>query len=481
MPNKLLIICLSIAFSLCSCDRELSVTQPASPIPQGSLDISTSPEGYEIIVNERLSGKYTPDSLVYIEEGTYNLTFRHPIYIDTSITVQIEKDQKKSVLTDCTQHPLFHGKIKCYSIPNGADIFIDNESTGYKTPHTFEDIFPGSHKASYRKTGHTNYNEDFRVNSNQVLSLGGVLEDTTIWMFLHTGNSPIPTNYIRHLELGDNGSLWVGTFDGGIVNYNDGVWKLYNISNRKLPGNMITDMASNYGIMWVGTTVGAAKIINDRITIYNKSNSMLPDNNISAVGCTGYSYGGLIGTQNKGAMLIDHNGFHVYDITNSEIPSNHITSISNAGYNMFFGTDEGLAIRNTNNNSWKFINTSNSNLPKNRISKVIPLDNDSATKKIIMVVDNVLNSSQSSLVLYEEGEVTIKEFHCAIYNIHHNYNITWLSTSKGLIKLKDLEIDKTFDSSNTPLNENTVYDMVKDPQGSIWMATDDGLVRYKGN
>jgi ligand-binding sensor domain-containing protein len=140
----------------------------------------------------------------------------------------------------------------------------------------------------------------------------------------------------------DKGNKWIGTDRGGGLAKFDGVnWTVYNTSNSGLPNKYITAIAiDSLGNKWIGTGGGLVKFDRFRMTVYNTSNSGLPDNSVSAIAIDGQG-NKWIGTRG-GLAKFDGANWTVYNRSNSGSPSNWVYAIAiDGGGNKWIGTDGG--------------------------------------------------------------------------------------------------------------------------------------------
>lgn len=105
-----------------------------------------------------------------------------------------------------------------------------------------------------------------------------------------------------------DGTLWFGSFNGGLTSYKDGVWKAYHKSPDGLSSNDIWALAEDgKGNLVIGTLDAGIQIMDpkeSKFTSYNLSNSELPSDNVASL---------FRGRQQK--MLIGHsNYFSVFDL-----------------------------------------------------------------------------------------------------------------------------------------------------------------------
>ncbi|MFA5804643.1 MAG: PEGA domain-containing protein [Melioribacteraceae bacterium] len=63
----------------------------------GTLFISSSPVGAEIFFESNKTGKVTPDSLIILQPGSYNLKLHLPGYPDENFSVNVQSGQRKYI------------------------------------------------------------------------------------------------------------------------------------------------------------------------------------------------------------------------------------------------------------------------------------------------------------------------------------------------------------------------------------------------
>ncbi len=101
---------------------------------------------------------------------------------------------------------------------------------------------------------------------------------------------------------GRDGSLWVGTFDGGLNRILHGHTTVYGTSNGLLSNLVLSLYEDRGGILWVGTARGLQRIVNGKLTpdVFNLSGE--------AVGVITEDRNGVIwaGTQDGGLNRIDN-------------------------------------------------------------------------------------------------------------------------------------------------------------------------------
>lgn len=126
------------------------------------------------------------------------------------------------------------------------------------------------------------------------------------WIFLHTGNSGLPNASVFTIK-NKNSIKWIGTWDG-LAKLEGSTWTIYDTENSDLPSNGVFSIAiENNGTIWIGTNNGGiVKFDGNIMTIYNTSNSNLPNNTIRTIKIDGNN-NKWIGTD-KGVAVFNENG-----------------------------------------------------------------------------------------------------------------------------------------------------------------------------
>ena len=87
-------------------------------------------------------------------------------------------------------------------------------------------------------------------------------------------------NYIVSIAIDDDGSVWCGTWGGGLSHFSDGKWTTYT-TKEGLPGNHVFMLKKGKdGRLWIGTNKGLAtpKKDGEGFTIFTKANGLYADN-----------------------------------------------------------------------------------------------------------------------------------------------------------------------------------------------------------
>lgn len=111
------------------------------PVPKvtGILNIQSTPEGAQILVNESETNLVTPATVKNLEIGkSIKITIKKPKHKDWSKTLTLLDENPIALQPTLEVIPV--GSIKVTSTPPGAKIFLDGKDSGSVTPATLPDL-----------------------------------------------------------------------------------------------------------------------------------------------------------------------------------------------------------------------------------------------------------------------------------------------------------------------------------------------------
>ncbi|MDD5528643.1 MAG: T9SS type A sorting domain-containing protein [bacterium] len=174
------------------------------------------------------------------------------------------------------------------------------------------------------------------------------------------------------------GNKWVGNHYGGLMKFDGTTWTIYDTSNSPLPDIRVSAIALEGSNVWVGTLGdvyagghpggGLAKFDGTNWTLYDTLNSGLPDNWITAIAIEGNNK--WIGDYDDGLVKFDGTNWTVYDTLNSGLPDNDVRVITIDGNNKWIGTWGG-GIAKFDGANWTVYDTLNSGLPDNDVYSLV--------------------------------------------------------------------------------------------------------------
>ncbi len=469
---------------LFSCNQKVSVSPPDAPPPDGYIYISTNPEGFQIYLDGKQRRRETPDSLTWLTSGKYLVTLKKNLYRDTSFTVNIVEGVKVKKFVDFTDNYSMRGSIYCDSKPEGAEILLNDSSTGAFTPATVKNILPGNYYVRFHKKNYQDDSVYVAIRSDSVSSAMVFLIDTTLWSYYTTKNSGIKTDDLTCVGVGKNDVVWVGTNDLVALSFNGSTWGgtfLYG----SVGGGRVNCIAVNkeqtvfFGMNGGLITTDGSQI-NTRIYGGRYLPIILPNYIINAI-CfdnTGNWYFATQGGLGKSSLVNGNRTWYTYPA--STVPFTQITDVlyDNSG-NLWAGTYSGGLLEITNNTR-RWWGQSSTELLSLNVSAIA----QSPTGEIWVGFDT--KQSYGGGLSYYDGVswhtvmVTPPYSNTNAIFIDKN-NTKWVATDEGLVKFNSASDVTVYNKDNTNLNLNDVTGIAQDSKGNIWISTNGGgLVEYKG-
>lgn len=268
---------------------------------------------------------------------------------------------------------------------------------------------------------------------------GLAMFDRTNWTIYNTGNSDIPSNSIKSINVDYNGDLWVGTFDDGAAKFDGTNWTTLNISNSGLPDNYVKAIAFDVNNNpWFGTTGGCAYFDGTNWTVWNNFNSVFFANNVGDIKIDENNVK-HVGMVNGGLTVIDSANTNLMTFTSfdSDIGDNTLLDLEfdNNGV-LWAATPAGGLIGYNGGSSWQWYAMHNSLIPTNACDAIT----------------------------YDPA----------------GSNIKYIGTYDQGILVFDGIFSFTIHNTNTSgIPENYITSVVKDDDGVIWAGTlTSGLTKF---
>ncbi len=477
MKKIIIIIEFLLVTLLVACDKDVSVSPPDPPLPTGKIFVSSFPEQALIFLNNKFTGNLTPDTIFYLESGTYSLTLRKKYFKDITTNVVISEDSLSDIFIDYRNYPGVLGNLGIDSSPRGAQIFINDSSTGKITPSTFS-LFPGKYLIRLRFEGFWDAVREVEIESGKSIYPYIAMTDSLVWANFNPSNSGLPDFFINHTAIDNDNIKWIGTLSNGLVRFDDRTWTIYNSSNSLLP----TDNIRFIGIdlenkKWICTQVGLVMFDDFNWVHYDIQNSGLP---VDWISCIAFDKNGdkWIGTT-EGVVKFDGNEWTVYNQENSPLESNFIESITidNDGNKWIGISDQGLA--KFDGSFWTIYNSVRFDFPNNVSS--IAIDKNSVVWFTSVLKSMIPGGSAYSNDHYFWTIFTGTPSFDVRGVVVDDDNNKWFSNAEsGMSKFDDISWSH-FTTLNSKIPSDRITSIAIDLAGNKWISTyEGGLSKYKG-
>lgn len=187
----------------CGPDEPPTPTGPTT----GAIDVTSTPSGAAIFLNDEDTGRVTPNAFVELQAGPYEVKLVLPQYEDWVRTVTVTAGSSTAVRAILVG-PLV-GAIDVSSTPSGASIFLNGTNTGRLTPSTITDLAPGPYEVKLLLRNYDDWVQTVTVIARQTTRLDAVLRLKCPGEVIGDLNLP-PTITILNLRPGDRSVQGMG-------------------------------------------------------------------------------------------------------------------------------------------------------------------------------------------------------------------------------------------------------------------------------
>jgi hypothetical protein len=474
-----IVLIILTAFSFISCNKEVSTSPPESlPQNSGKLFVNSKPAGAKIYLNNKNTGYLSPDTIPFLDGGTYKLTTKLNLFKDSSEIVVIKKDSLTSIFLDYTVNPTMKGALYIDSNPLGASIILNDSATGKVTPFEFSNVLPDTYNVVLNKTGYWDWHFSALVRTDRTTRIYGSLVDTSLFVNYTMSNSNIPSDYINGVVIDQNGNKWI-VDPINLTEFDGQNWVSYNSENSAYPGGNANSIAAFGNEIWIATSNG--------LVIYNNGDFEIIDSRSGLP--SDYVYCGLkvddnsmwVGT-NLGLCYFNGTSWTVYNTNNSGLPMNNVSSIKiDALNNKWIGTLGG-GVAKFDDTNWTVYDSQNSGLPaSNKVTEIEIIDGTT----IWASFNSMGKTALGGTAVYDgSGWTAFQSVPSSdvIGAAVQNQNLIWFGNiDNGLSKYENGSWH-TFLTSNSHIPSNSVFGISIDGNNYKWIATyGGGLSKYKGN
>lgn len=245
-------------------------------------------------------------------------------------------------------------------------------------------------------------------------------------------------------------------------------WSVYNSSNSNLPEDSITAILSNVNnLLWIGT----AK--NGIFTFSNNTWNQLPQSQNLSISSLKKIYTGeiWIGTTNG---LYSYSNSILSPVDTISLPSNHITSIEQDNQNrIWLGTAHGCV--KIEEDTIKLFDTSSIPLKENYITAInVTLDSNI----VICTPLGFVSYNNNSWEAFYKGDANC-EITDTISDVEVNLNgKLYFATKSGVFVLLN-SIWYSFSTINEGISNNQFTTIIRDQENNIWAGTANEAHIYK--
>ncbi len=316
-------------------------------------------------------------------------------------------------------------------------------------------------------------------------------------------SASLTDNWIQAIAEDGDGTLWIGTYSGGLFEFDRDSETFKNFShNSKIPNSLINNriwsiLIAKNGLIWIGTSGGlemfdkTANVFSHYVNNPDSSNG-LSNNAVNAVceddnGCLWLgTWGGGLDKFDEKKKTFSH--FIFGKKGSAEYSDNFIKTVAEDGNYLWLGTKRTLLKFNKTNGKVDryFIDKENISYPDE--NSILSLLLDSQKKLWIGTHDNGLylldtkTGNISNFKYDRRNPYTISDnWISSLYR--DSQGIYWFGTGKGVDKMLpySLDFDNIEGTSSTPdsFGSTEINSIFEDHEGLVWIGTwNAGLYKY---
>lgn len=274
----------------------------------------------------------------------------------------------------------------------------------------------------------------------------------------------------RSVVQDKTGHLWIGTL-GGLSRYDGKNFTNYTVRNGMLNNTVVALAIDARDNIWIGSPKGISKYDGKKFRHYVFQSPERPNIN---------SVSDIITSGNKVWCIASNKLYTIQNETIRQIalPDTGIsaTSVMEDNDDLWVGSNNGM-VYHYHDNTWDSLRFNEPQLP----FKPHVLNMYKDAKKRLWVGTNVgiyqISGNQINITRLKK---------MLLYGLPPVFSINedkqgniWLGTASGAFRIKDSSIG--YCHKENGLTDNAVYQLIRDAEGNIWMASDgQGVFRFSG-
>jgi len=212
----------------------------SNPTMFGNLALFSQPPGATIVFEDSVFNRVTPDTLLHLLPGAYNVR----------LSMFDHRDAEFDAVVRSGETSIYFEELRDTS--EWIDFQVFNSSIQSNTLSAIT------------------------VDENNVkwigsLDKGLIRYDESMFINYNTTNSSIPSNRVQSLTVAPNNDIWVGT-NFGLGIFNGTSWTVYTQLNSDIPTDIVNGVDfDDMGIAWISTSGGVARFDGFNWNVFNDS------------------------------------------------------------------------------------------------------------------------------------------------------------------------------------------------------------------
>jgi ligand-binding sensor domain-containing protein len=249
--------------------------------------------------------------------------------------------------------------------------------------------------------------------------------------------------FVTAIDFDSKGTAWIGTFNQGLLKYDNGLLTIYNSENSPFDSSYIYDIAIDKNDdIWVGTN-GLVKYDGEHFTKYDNTNTIMPENFVNSIAIDNNNHIWFSSSRfgQGGLIKYDGNSWKQYTPNNSGLPCHFILDIVTDG----------------NNNIWVALGEKVNNV------SMVKINNENWTS---------VSSDDFGFDPYYWGDLEVKTDNSIVASIDYGFSSLMDISRPNIIVGKNGNWKVNSPSDNGGNSLGYVRTICCDNSGFIWAALD---------
>lgn len=283
---------------------------------------------------------------------------------------------------------------------------------------------------------------------------------------------------------------WAG---GGLARYDGANWTTFTSANSPLSSNFISALALDLdGSLWLsydlryetGSRGGVSRYDGSTWAHFRTDNSGIPTESVHDLAIDHQGVKWLATAM--GVVRFDGTDWMVFDRSNSDLPSNDVGQLYVDEDDVVWAGTQGAGLAGFSDGGWITHATSNSPFPYPRYNSTSQFSvtalkraPDGSIWMGLFQDGGVLRVAGEEWVGYDTGNSSLPSDH--VFDIaFETHGTAWIATPRGLAAFDGNEW-RIYDASNSELRQDYARCVAVDPvSGSIWVGNQYGLAVFDG-
>jgi ligand-binding sensor domain-containing protein len=303
---------------------------------------------------------------------------------------------------------------------------------------------------------------------------------------IDTGNSIAKKGHegVMSIIEDSDGSIWIGKEDGSLIRFDQSrnAFVQYSDFKNKFPINTLKE--TKEGQLWIGSDKGGAFLFDKKKQKFYPLSDKTDNGTDVVLSLFNDAKGDVwFGTFHGGAFLFDKmdttfNHFLPYKEVKNAAENNSVLSLYQDDHDLWIGTDGGGLIRQTDKSVYYYRkNANNNSIAGNTILCLAPGNKDQLYIGTYADGMSVLDMRTGRFKTYNQSSGLSDN---SVWVIYPDGDYLWIGTNKGGLNLFNTKNGTFKYFTNTlkddrTISSNTIRSIYKDSRGKLWVGTVSGL------